>query len=260
MTAATRQRLAAMLNDEPLDLAEANLLISAEASPGIDIPSCLERVDLLAVRAAERGVAPALREEGFRGDAADYDDPRNSFLDQVLERRRGLPIALATLTLAVARRAGAPMAGIGMPGHFVVAELARGEPEYLDPFDRWERRSVADLAAIVRRTSGLEMRPEFLAPADDRAILARTLANLRGSYLRRRRLRDALWTVELGLLLAPGDASLESRAIGLLAGTGRYAEAEERATAFLAAHPGHPEARGVEARLDAARDMRRRMN
>ena len=119
----------------------------------------------------------------------------------MLERRRGLPIALATLTLAVARRAGAPMAGIGMPGHFVVAELARGEPEYLDPFDRWERRSVADLAAIVRRTSGLEMRPEFLAPADDRAILARTLANLRGSYLRRRRLRDALWTIELGLLV-----------------------------------------------------------
>jgi regulator of sirC expression with transglutaminase-like and TPR domain len=260
MTAATRQRLAAMLHDEPLDLAEANLLISAEASPGLDIPSCLGRVDRLAARAVERGVGPALREEGFRGDAADYDDPRNSFLDQVLERRRGLPIALATLTLAVARRAGAPMAGIGMPGHFVVAELARGEPEYLDPFDRWERRSVADLAAIVRRTSGLEMRPEFLAPADDRAILARTLANLRGSYLRRRRLRDALWTVELGLLLAPGDASLESRAIGLLAGTGRYAEAEERATAFLAAHPGHPEARGVEARLDAARDMRRRMN
>ena len=111
-----------------------------------------------------------------------------------------------------------------MPGHFVVAELARGEPEYLDLFDCWERRSVADLAAIVRRTSGLEMRPEFLAPADDCAILARTLANLRGSYLRRRRLRDALWTVELGLLLAPGDAGLESRAIGLLAGTGRYAE------------------------------------
>ena len=114
-------------------------------------------------------MAPALREEGFRGDAADYDDLRNLFLDQVLERRRGLPIALATLTLAVARRAGVSSAGIGMPGHFVVAELARGEPEYLDPFDRWERRSVADLAAIVRAPAGFEMRPEFLAPADDRA-------------------------------------------------------------------------------------------
>jgi regulator of sirC expression with transglutaminase-like and TPR domain len=260
VTAATRARLAAMLADEPFDLAEANLLVSAEASPGLDLAPALGRVDELAARAAGAGVAATLRDEGFRGDTEDYDDPRNSFLDQVLERRRGLPIALATLTLAVARRAGAPMAGIGMPGHFVVADLAGVEPAYLDPFEGWAPRSLDDLAAIVRRTSGLQLRPEFLEPAGDRAILARTLANLRGSYLRRRRLRDALWTVELGLLLAPGDPALESRAIGLLAGAGRYAEAEERATAFLAAHPGHPDARAVEARLDAARDMRRRMN
>jgi regulator of sirC expression with transglutaminase-like and TPR domain len=260
VSVATRERLARMLADEPLDLAEANLLISAEASPGLDIGARLERVDALASRAAREGVVPALLQEGFRGDAEDYDDPRNSFLDQVLERRCGLPIALATLTLAVARRAGVPMAGIGMPGHFVVADLTGGAPEYLDPFDGWRRRSVEELAAIVRRTSGLPMRAEFLAPTADRAILARTLANLRGSYLRRRRLRDALWTVELGLLLAPDDADLESQAIGLLTGAGRYAEAEERATAFLDAHPGHPQAPTVQARLDAARDMRRRMN
>lgn len=260
MSAATRARLAALVADEPLDLAEANLLISAEASPGLDVAAWLARVDRLAERAAGDGVVPALRAEGLRGDAEDYDDPRNSFLDQVLERRRGLPIALATLTLAVARRAGAPMAGIGMPGHFVVADLSGAEPAYLDPFDGWEPRAVDDLAAIVRRTSGLEMRPEFLAPAGDRSILARTLANLRGSYQRRRRLRDALWTVELGLVLAPGDPGLESSAIGLLAATGAYAEAGERARAFLAAHPGHPRAPAVEARLDAARDMTRRMN
>ena len=260
MSAATRERLAEMIAAEPFDLAEANLLVSAEASPGLEIAACLERVDLLAGRAARDGVAPALRAEGLRGDAEDYDDPRNSFLDQVLERRRGLPIALATLTLAVARRAEVPMEGIGMPGHFVVADVSGPAPVYLDPFAGWERRSLEDLAAIVRRTSGLELRPEFLAPVGDRAILARTLANLRGSYLRRRRLRDALWATELGLLVAPGDPALESQAIGLLAGAGRYAEAEERATAFLAAHPGHPEAAAVEGRLDAARDMRRRMN
>lgn len=260
MSAATRARLAAMLADEPLDLAEANLLISAEAAPAVDIAAWLERVDALAARAAREGVARALRGEGLRGDVEDYDDPRNSFLDQVLERRRGLPIALATLTLAVARRVEVPMEGIGMPGHFVVADVSGPEPEYLDPFAGWAPRSREDLAAIVRRTSGIDMRPEFLAPVGDRAVLARTLANLRGSYLRRRRLRDALWATELGLLVAPGDPALESQAIGLLAGAGRYAEAEERATAFLAAHPGHPEAAAVRARLDAARDMRRRMN
>ncbi len=260
MSAETRRRLAGLLDSGGLDLAEANLLFSAEASPGLDVAACLARVDRLAGRAAGDGVVEALRGEGLRGDADDYDDPRNSFLDQVLERGRGLPIALATLTLAVARRAGMPMAGIGMPGHFVVADLSGPEPAYLDPFDGWAPRTVADLAAIVRRTSGLDLRPEFLAPAADRAILARTLANLRGSYLRRRRLRDALWTTELGLMVAPGDLDLESRAIGLLAATGRYAEARERGAAFLTAHPDHPQAPAVEARLDAARDMTRRMN
>jgi regulator of sirC expression with transglutaminase-like and TPR domain len=260
MSDATRARLAAMLADEPLDLAEANLLISAEAAPDLDVAAWLARVDALAGRAAADGVARALRGAGLRGDAEDYDDPRNSFLDQVLERRRGLPIALATLTLAVARRVGAPMMGIGMPGHFVVADVSGAEPEYLDPFAGWAPRSPDELAAIVRRTSGLEMRAEFLEPVGDRTILARTLANLRGSYLRRRRLRDALWATELGLLVAPGDPALESQAIGLLAGAGRYDEAEERATAFLAAHPGRPEAAAVRERLDAARDMRRRMN
>jgi regulator of sirC expression with transglutaminase-like and TPR domain len=257
---ATRARLARMLDEERMDLAEANLLISAEASPDVDVAAALERVDGLAARSAAGGVAETLRDEGFRGDAADYDDPRNSFLDQVLERRRGLPIALATLTLAVARRVGAPMEGIGMPGHFVVADLAGPEPAYLDPFDGWEPRTVDDLAAIVRRTSGLDLRPEFLAPVDDRVVLARTLANLRGSYLRRRGLANALWTVELGLILQPGDPDLESQAIGLLAGTGRYPEAEARASAFLAAHPSHPQAANVRARLEAAGDMRRRMN
>jgi regulator of sirC expression with transglutaminase-like and TPR domain len=260
VSAATRERLAALLAGGPLDLAEANLLISAEATPDVDAAGCLDRIDALAARAEREGVAALLRGEGFRGDADGYDDPRNSFLDQVLERRRGLPIALATLTLAVARRAGVPMEGIGLPGHFVVAERAGGAAAYLDPFDGWAPRTLDDLAAIVRRTSGLEMRPEHLRPAGDRAILERTLVNLRGSYLRRRRLRDALWTVELGLLVAPGDAGLESQAVGLLAGLGRYSEAEGRAAAFLAAYPGHPQAPAVEGRLEAARDMRRRMN
>ena len=260
MSAATRERLADLIAAEPFDPAEANLLVSAEASPGLDVAAALARVDALAGRARGQGVVRALRAEGLRGDAEDYDDPRNSFLDQVLERRRGLPIALAALTLAVARRTGTAMEGIGLPGHFVVADMTGPAPEYLDPFDGWAPRSLDELAAIVRRTSGLEMRAEHLAPAGDRAILARTLANLRGSYLRRRLLRDALWTVELGLMVAPGDPALESQAIGLLAGAGRYDDAERRANAFLDAHPGHPEAAAVRARLDAARDMRRRMN
>ncbi len=240
MSAATRARLAAILADEPLDLAEANLLISAEAAPGVDIAACLERVNALAARAARDGVARSLRGEGLRGDVEDYDDPRNSFLDQVLERRRGLPIALATLTLAVARRAGVAMEGIGMPGHFVVADVSGAEPAYLDPFAGWAPRSRDDLAAIVRRTSGLDMRPEFLEPAGDRAILARTLANLRGSYLRRRRLRDALWATELGLLVAPATRRSRARRSACSPPPAATPRPRSAAAAFLAAHPAHP--------------------
>jgi regulator of sirC expression with transglutaminase-like and TPR domain len=250
-----------MLEGEAIDLAEGNLLIAAEGSPGLDADSALAHVEGLARLAREGdGVAATLREQGFRGDADDYDDPRNSFLNEVLERRRGLPIALATLTLAVAGRAGAPMAGIGMPGHFIVADTAGPEPVYLDPFDGWGRLSREDCARIVRRTSGLEMRPEFLEPVSERAILARTLANLRGSYLRRRRLADALWTVELGLMLTPDDPLLVSQSVVLLAGVGRYDEAEAQATARLESHPGDAASATLEAQLDALRDLRRRMN
>lgn len=260
MSAATRARLGRMLAAEAIDLAEANLLIAAEGSPGLDADSALAHVEGLAQLAREAGVVATLRDQGFRGDADDYDDPRNSFLNEVLERRRGLPIALATLTLAVAARVGAPMAGIGMPGHFLVADIGGAEPAYLDPFDGWSPVSRQDCARIVRRTSGLELRPEFLEPVSERAILVRTLANLRGSYLRRRRLADALWTVELGLMLTPDDPLLVSQSVVLLAGTGRYDEAEAQATARLEAAPGGAAAATLEAQLEAVRDMRRRMN
>ena len=260
MSVATRARLAELVAAEDMDLAEANLLIAAEASPRLDAAAALAEVDALAGAARTEGVVPALRDRGFRGDGDDYDNPRNSFLDQVLRRRRGLPIALATLTLAVARRVGHPMAGVGMPGHFVVADLSGLEPVHLDPFDGWRSLSTADLERIVREITGLALRAEFLAPVSARAILARTLANLRASYLRRRMLEDALWTVEVGLIVAPGDAELSRESVALLAGLGRYDEAEEAGEALLASWPPDEARAAVEAQLAAVRDLRRRMN
>ncbi len=260
MSAATRERLAHLVRSERFDLAEANLLICAEARDGLDMASSLAHVEGLAQIAREAGVVPALRDGGFRGDRQDYDDPRNSLLDAVLERRRGLPIALSTLALAVARRVGTPLAGIGMPGHFLVADLSGPVPDYIDPFGGWRRVDVAECATLVERTTGLAFRAEFLAPVGDRAIVARTLLNLRGSYLRRRDLGAALWTVELGLIVAPDDADLVAGSVTLLAGAGRYEEAEAAATAFLAARPDDPAAPGLRDRLAAIADLRRRMN
>jgi len=257
---ATRERLARLLDADDPDPAEANLLVAAEADPGLDAGAVLARIDAIALRARERGVVPALRDEGLRGDREEYDDPRNSFLHCVLERRRGLPIALATLTLAVARRVGAPMAGIGLPGHFVVADLGSGVPEYLDAFDDWRRMSAAECARAVARTAGVSLRPEHLEPVGARAITARTLANLRGAYLRRRRLADALWTAELAEIVTPGAPGVAVDRVTLLTAAGRYAEAEEAAIAYLAGRVPPRERAGMRARLAAARALRRRMS
>lgn len=260
MSAATRLRLARMLAQGPVDLAAANLLICAEALDGVDADAALAHVEGLARLARDAPVADVLREQGFGGAREDYDDPRNSLLSEVLERRRGLPIALSTLALAVARRAGAPMAGIGMPGHFVVADLAGPEPVYVDPFGGWRPIDAAACAEIVARTTGLAFRPEFLAPVSDRAILSRTLLNLRGSYLRRGRIDAALWTAELGLIVTPGDVRLVTETVTLLTAAGRYEEAEAAASPLLDAEPGHPLAPTLRERLRAAADLRRRMN
>ena len=260
MSERTRVRLARLLGEGRPDLAEASLLICAEADPDVDIAAGLARVDALAARAAEGGVVDTLRAEGYHGAMDDYDAPANSLLSDVLERRRGLPIALSTLALAVASRTGAPMAGVGMPGHFILADLGGPEPAYVDPFNGWVPLDAAGCARLVRSTTGMPFRAEYLRPVSEREIVARTLLNLRGSYARRRRPADTLWTVELSLILSPGDPALVRDGVVLLAAAGRYAEAEAAAATFLADRPDDPAAPAFEAQLRAARDLRRRMN
>ena len=261
MSQASRWRLAELLEAETVDLAEANLMIACEASDGIDLDTAMATVEGLAASARlGEGVVPTLREYGLRGDADDYDDPRNSFVHEVLQRKRGLPIALATVALAVADRVGAPLVGVGLPGHFAIADRSGADAVVIDPFNGWARLDMADCARLVERAAGIPFRLEHLDPVGPREILARTLRNLRGSYMRRRRLDQALWTVELGLIVAPDDAELVRAAISLLAATGRYAEAEATAAAFLAARPDHPGAPAVEEQVRTVRDLRWRMN
>jgi regulator of sirC expression with transglutaminase-like and TPR domain len=122
---------------------------------------------------------------GFGGDRRDYDEPRNSFLDVVLERRRGLPILLATVMIEIGRRAGVPVVGIGMPLHFLV-RAADDVDAFVDPFtgealDRAGARRLFDALA----GGGLPWDDRHLAPVPARAIVLRVLTNLRVSYERR---------------------------------------------------------------------------
>src|SRR5262249_34663354 len=145
-------------------LAEGAFCIAAEAHPGLDVPHWLGRLDALGCRAAER-VTPTMAvdeaaaaiarflfdEEGFRGNSEDYYDPRNSFPDDGLERRLGIPITLPVLYVAVAARAGLDAAGVGLPGHFIVRAERRGHHRLLDPFHGGALLDGAGCEALVAR-------------------------------------------------------------------------------------------------------------
>jgi regulator of sirC expression with transglutaminase-like and TPR domain len=181
--------------DDELDLAVGALLVSeaARREPA-DIEATVAALDRLAGEA--RGtVAPNVvaiahwlhRVAGFRGNRDDYYDPRNSFLDEVLARKTGIPITLSIVVMEVARRIGAPAFGISFPGHFLVATAAEGEGRAI--VDAFEGVAVgkAALRALLQRTTGeaREPDPALLQPATKRQILARMLTNLRGIYASR---------------------------------------------------------------------------
>lgn len=181
---------------EALDPVYANLLFAREiAYPALRPSEYLFQLDGLraaaapAVAAAPTQPAQALADflfgaGGFQGNRADYGDPRNSYLNDVLARRLGLPISLSVLYTHLARALGLPAQDIGLPGHFIVAVGEGAAVQYLDPFNGGARLSRADCAQLVTRATGYTGRfdPRWLAPTPPRAIVARMLNNLRNTY------------------------------------------------------------------------------
>lgn len=148
-------------------------------------------------------------EVGLRGNAADYYDPDNSYLNRLLERRLGIPISLACVYLLVGRRIGAPVRGIGLPGHFLAAFQPPGEEaRFVDVFDGGRLLSVGDIGRLLER-QGLTRRPEFMAAVPDRAILVRCLNNLIGIFGGRGDTRRARFLVGFrDALIAPSSATM----------------------------------------------------
>jgi regulator of sirC expression with transglutaminase-like and TPR domain len=182
--------------DDAIDLAEATLLVAAPEYPDLDLDrhrGALERLGRLArlrrgeERLPDGGISRVLRflyeELGFRGNAEHYYDPKNSFLNEVLERRLGIPISLAVVVLEVCRHAGVEAAGVSFPGHFLVRAPGTHGPTLVDPFTG-RVLAAADLRQIYKRATGQDRDPDpkLLEPADKRTIITRMLANLRGIY------------------------------------------------------------------------------
>jgi regulator of sirC expression with transglutaminase-like and TPR domain len=248
--------------EEDVDLARASLLVACEEYPDLDVESYLGRLDGLASTLRGRlGSVPVdavaalnrvlFEEEGFRGNTHEYYDPRNSFLNDVLDRRTGIPITLSTVYMAVGRRAGIDVRGVGLPGHFVVRVSTPAGQALVDPFHGWAVLTEEDCQERLDRIYGGRVRvaPEMLTPCPPRAILSRTVRNLKGIYAKAGDLTRALRTAELLVLLEP-DSAEEVRDRGLiLAGLECYALAARDLQAYVAAAPGAPEAGPLRAQI-----------
>ena len=226
----TRERFAALASgpDEDINVAEAALLIAQEEYPGLDITGYLARLDELAA-GAQAGVCtrrtPAeqvaglnrflFTECGFKGNNKSYYDPRNSFLNEVIDRRTGIPITLSVVYCEVAQRLDLPVYGVGFPGHFLAKYV--GDPEIIiDPFFG----TIITLEECGKRIQGVYGREarfdrRFLQVATPREILVRMLSNLKQVYVERSDPLRALGCVDRILLLAP-DTARELRDRGIL--------------------------------------------
>lgn len=175
--------------DEEIPLDEAALLLPTCMRP-VDVADGLARLDDLAGACTARDADGLSRflfvESSFVGDTTDYEDPRNSFLDDVLTRRKGIPITLSVLMLEVGRRVGIEVVGIGMPGHFLVRD-AHDEDAFFDPFHGGARVDANGARALYAAVRGDDsFHPEYLEAVGKRTILSRMLANLQHSFMSRR--------------------------------------------------------------------------
>lgn len=255
--------------DERFDLAEAALMIARTEYPDLDLAVQLQRLDQMAEQIPADpgrsclGNIVVINEylfdrEKFSGNEAEYDDPRNSFLNDVLDRKKGIPITLSVVYLEIARRHGLPVSGVGFPGHFLV-KYATGSGEILiDPFNRGAVLSRQDCEERLRSNFGedAKFRPEFLASSSNKQILDRMLNNLKGSYFRRRDFPRVLTMIEMGQAIDPGSReSLRDRGMVYLL-MGRYPEARADLMACAAlAPPNDPSLKDINAALARLRAM-----
>jgi regulator of sirC expression with transglutaminase-like and TPR domain len=222
---AMRRFAAAVQRPEPeLDLMDAALLLGEWERP-VDLARYRRNLEELtdAARIAKselsdrtfagaRAVSRVLFvERGYRGNADDYYDPRNSFLGDVIDRRLGIPITLSVLYIEIARRLGEKVNGVGFPGHFLVRAFDDDRAVVIDPFNHGAVLGKDDLQALLTKTVGpdAKLEPSLLAPIGKQAILTRMLVNLAGIYGKRGDLFRSLEVLERLALLDQGNAKLE---------------------------------------------------
>ncbi len=219
------------LPEKQLPLAEATLCIAWEDQGVCDVEAVLQHLDDLAGSARlrledltqPRDVVAALNdylfgELGFRGNYWDYNNPANSFIDQVLETRTGLPIILSIIYMEVGWRLGLPIDGVALPGHFIACYRTIQEEIFVDPFNQgrlWSWNDCEQQVSTAYGTATPILMQQVMTPPSKHSILARVLRNLKHIYLVQQNFARALAAVERIVWLEP-DNMLEIRDRGLL--------------------------------------------
>jgi regulator of sirC expression with transglutaminase-like and TPR domain len=212
----------AALDEETFPLDRASLIIALEEYPDLDIQACLRRLDALAARAEvligiDRNAVNIIKsineilfvQEGLRGNEDDYYDPRNSFLNGVLDRRLGIPISLSVIYMEVARRINFPIDGIGFPGHFLVKHTTKHRDIIIDAFNLGRILTPNDCQELLDKVhdGAMPMNAALLQPIGKKAIITRMLYNLKEVYIQREQYSKVLSAIEKILILNPGTPS-----------------------------------------------------
>jgi regulator of sirC expression with transglutaminase-like and TPR domain len=214
-------------------LTEAALLLALDEYPQLQVGSYLQRLDAMVEQASTRlGVTPSMqealfelnrvlfKEEGFRGNTDDYYDPRNSYLNEVLDRKLGIPITLSIIYMDVGERLGLPLEGVSFPGHFLVKCKVADGIIVIDPFFSGAFLTEQELLRRIEEVYGGDSEAmlyleDFLATAPKRDILVRMLRNLKGIYLKNHQPDKAVWVIDRILRVRP-DLPNELRDRGML--------------------------------------------
>lgn len=256
--------------DENIDLARAALLIAATEYPNINL-----EYEMLRLAEIAQGVAARIELEDdaplyqlntlseylfdelkFAGNHTDYYDPRNSFLNDVMERRKGIPITLSLLYIEVGKRVGAPLLGVGMPGHFIVRHRDDADV-FVDPFHGGILLSRQECAERLKQVTqgALQWDASYLEPVSNRNFIARMLRNLKVVYLQRRNYERVLATIDRVIALLPNDA-IEFRDRGVVNyRLGNYAEALEDLHVYVTSQWEAPDGDTVQRLIEQIRDM-----
>lgn len=278
MSPAERWKEIAAGPESDIDLVEAALLIAAHEYPQLDVPAYQARMDRISATLKarlRRDIGPVesvlalnrylFEELGFRGNAQEYYDPRNSFLNDVLDRKLGIPITLAIVYVEVGRHVGLALHGVSFPGHFLVKCPARDGVIVLDPYAGGASLSLEDLQQRLRTLRGGAAPPadfaqRMLAAAGKKEILVRMLRNLKGIYQQNRDFSRALAAADRVITLEPRAADEYRDRAGIYMELECFRAALADFRSYLMLKPGADDAAAVQRRVVELQHIAARLN